>query len=113
MILGSLMTKRWERKGLTQQKFFEKTGISTGTWSRLMRGKAHFQMEDLRSACRVLGCTVSQITAEADQAELELSRNEGVRVVSQQEAKADASILPTIIAGAVLAFLLAKILKAK
>jgi hypothetical protein len=78
-----------------------------------MRGKAHFQMEDLRSACRALGLKVSQVTAEADQAETGLSAHEDVRVVSQQETKEDGSILPTIIAGAVLAFLLAKILKSK
>jgi len=70
-------------------------------------------MEDLRSACGVLGCAVSDITADADQAECALAKDEDVRVVSQKEAKEDESIWPTIVAGAVLAFLLAKVLKSK
>ena len=113
MILGSLISQRWEQTGRTQQIFFQETGISTGTWSRLMRGKAHFQIEDLRSACSALGCSVSQLTAEADLAEEALSEQEDVRIISKQEGKEDDSVWPTIIAGAVLAFLLAKVLKSK
>lgn len=51
--------------------------------------------------------------AEADQAEEALSEQEDVRVISKQEGKEDDSVWPTIIAGAVLAFLLAKVLKSK
>lgn len=78
-----------------------------------MRGKAHFQMEDLRSACRVLGFHVSEITKKADQAEEALLEAEDVRVVSQQETKDDKSILPMLLAGCVLAYLLLKVFKSR
>ncbi len=108
MILGSILSRKWADEGFTQQEFFKKTGISTGTWSRLMRGKAHFQMEDLRAACDALDTTVSKITEEADEAEEKLKKEEDIHVASQQEAKEDPSIMPYLIAGGVLAFLIFK-----
>ncbi len=107
MILGSILSKRWADKGFTQQKFFQKTGISTGTWSRLMRGKAHFQMEDLRAACSVLELDVSEITQEADAAEKKL-KEEDIDVASQEDVKKNPSIMPLLVAGGVLAFLIFK-----
>lgn len=111
MILGDLMKKCWEDQGLTQQEFFQASGISTGNWSRLMRGQAHFQMEDIRNACRVLGTTVHELTGKADRLEKELQETEDVLVVSKEEIKEKGSALPAIIAGAALGYLLLKLLK--
>lgn len=113
MILGDLMKKGWEDQGLTQQEFFQASGISTGNWSRLMRGQAHFQMEDIRNACRVLQTSVHELTAKADDLEKTLQEKEDVVVVSKDDLKKDDSKVPAIIAGAALGFLLAKALSGK
>lgn len=109
MILCSLMSQICEDQGLLQKDFFQKTGIATGTWSRIMRGQAHFQVEDLRSACRVLGLTVGQLTTEADDRQKQLLEQEGIIVVSKDDLKSEGSTAGKLIAGAALAFLLMRL----
>lgn len=111
MILASLLTQRWEEQGMKQQEFFEKSGIATGTWSRIMRGQAHFQVEDIRAACNALNYTMSDLTAQADQMEAKLIEVEDVKVASKDELKKEGSILPGIIAGAALGFLVSRLIK--
>ena len=111
MILGSLITQRWEEQGLKQQDFFAKSGIATGTWSRIMRGQAHFQIEDLRAACRALGCQVTDLTLKADEFANKLESEEDVVVASKADLQEVGSALPTIIAAAALGFLLYRLLK--
>ena len=111
MILGSLMAQQWEERGLKQQDFFAKSGIATGTWSRIMCGQAHFQIEDIRTACRALGCKVAELTAKADEIEVKLEHEEDVTVASKAELQEKGSALPAIIAAAALGFLLYRLLK--
>jgi len=111
MILCSLMSQRWERLEIQQKDFFQKSGIATGTWSRIMRGQAHFQIEDIRSACRVLGCSIGELTSEADRMQDQLVKKEGVQVVSKDDLKSEGSAAGALIAGAALAFLLVRLSK--
>ena len=109
MILGHLMSQRCEEHGLKQQDFFQKTGIATGTWSRIMRGQAHFQIEDIRSACRVLDWPVGEMTSEADKKQTQLVKKEGVKVVSKDDLKSEGPTAGAVIAAAALAFLLLRL----
>ena len=111
MILCSLMSQECDKRGLLQKDFFQKTGIATGSWSRIMRGQAHFQIEDVRSACQVLGCSVGALTTEADEIEEKLARKEGIDVVSKGDLKSGGLATGAIIAGAALAFLLMRLKK--
>ena len=108
MILCSLVSEKCDELGLLQKDFFDKTGIATGSWSRIMRGQAHLQIEDIRSACDVLGCTVGNLTNEADEIEEELKKKEGINVVSKAELNSG-GIAGVLIAGAALAFLLMRL----
>lgn len=109
MILCSLMSQICNRQGLLQKDFFQKTGIATGSWSRIMRGQAHFQIEDIRSACRVLGWSVGDLTTEADRIQDQLAKKEGIEVVSKDDLKSEGSTAGKLIAGAALAFLLMRL----
>lgn len=111
MILCSLMSQRCEEQEIMQKVFFQKSGIATGTWSRIMRGQAHFQIEDVRSACHVLGCSVGDLTVNADRMQDQLAKKEGVKVVSKDDLKSEGSTAGAMIAGAALAFLLLRLSK--
>ncbi|WP_145996692.1 helix-turn-helix domain-containing protein [Monaibacterium marinum] len=109
MIICTLISQRLEERGLTQQDFFRRSGIATGTWSRIARGQAHFQIEDLRSACRVLNWSIGNLTSQADKMAEALEKKEDVNVVSKEELKAGDSNTGAFIAGAALAFLLTRL----
>jgi len=111
MILASLMSSRCDELSLKQQDFFAKSGIASGTWSRIMRGQAHFQIEDIRSACEALDCTVTELTAQADELATKLSDEEDILVASKDDLKQSGSALPGVIAAAALGFLLFRLLK--
>ncbi|WP_120632622.1 helix-turn-helix transcriptional regulator [Ruegeria sp. EL01] len=109
MILCSLMSQICEQQGLLQKDFFQKTGIATGSWSRIMRGQAHFQIEDIRAACHVLGLSVGDLTKMADKRQEQLVEQEGIEVVSKDDLKSEGSAAGKLIAGAALAFLLTRL----
>ncbi|MGB0438855.1 MAG: helix-turn-helix domain-containing protein, partial [Paracoccaceae bacterium] len=88
-ILCSLLNHRWEERGLTQRDFFAQTGIASGTWSRMVRGLAHFHIEDLRAACEVLGWSVGEITTEADRVSRTLKEQEKVKIPSKADLRAN------------------------
>lgn len=111
MILCSLIAQRCERDQIMQKDFFQRSGIATGTWSRMMRGQAHFQIEDLRSACRVLGCSVGDMTSKADQMQDQLAKKENIEVVSKNDLTSSGLSAGGMIAGAALAFLLIRLSK--
>lgn len=111
MILGTLMNQRWEQQGMKQQDFFEKSGIATGTWSRVMRGHAHFQIEDIRAACSALGWQVAELTTKADDLSDKLEDEEDIVIASKSDLQEKGSALPAIIAAAALGFLLYRLLR--
>ncbi len=111
MILCSLMSQSCGQQEIMQKDFFQESGIATGTWSRIMRGQAHFQIEDIRSACRVLGCSVGELTLNADRMQDQLIKKEGVQVVSKDDLKSEGATAGAMIAGAALAFLLLRLSK--
>ncbi|OUS07836.1 hypothetical protein A9Q96_04860 [Rhodobacterales bacterium 52_120_T64] len=111
MILCSLMSQSCGQQEIKQKDFFQESGIATGTWSRIMRGQAHFQIEDVRSACRILNCSVGELTSKADRMQVQLDKKEGVKVVSKEDLKSEGSPAGALIAGAALAFLLLRLSK--
>ena len=108
MILCSLMSREREHMGLLHKDFIQRTGIATGTWSRIMRGQAHLQIEDIRSACNVLGCPVGVLTSRADKVQRKLVEEEGIYVASKGDLKSG-GLAGALIAGAALAFLLTRL----
>lgn len=77
----------------------------------MTRGQAHFQLEDLRAACSVLGCTVGELTSEADRMAKQLAAEEEVKVVSKDDLKSQEPNAGGMIALAALAFLVLKLSK--
>ena len=108
MILCSLMSRYCDERGMLQKEFFKEAGIAAGSWSRIMRGQAHLQIEDIRSACHVLGSSVGELTKEADELQDKLARKEGIEVVSKAGLKSG-GLAGVLIAGAALGFLLMRL----
>ena len=109
MILCTLISQRCEKRGMKQQDFFKKSGIATGTWSRIARGQAHFQIEHIRSACQILDCSVGELTSRADKMAAALKQKEQVNVVTKNDLRSGNSNAGAFIAGAALAFLLTRL----
>jgi transcriptional regulator with XRE-family HTH domain len=126
MILCQLLAQKMDAKGLTQKDFFQRSGISQATWSRINRGLSALTAEDLHSAARTLESPlpylmeeaefVSQGLPEMDVEVVEVPKNpRGPKAKKQKEKKdSDAgSVIVTVIATAALAFLISRILASK
>ena len=125
MVLCQLLIKEMERQGLTQQGFFERSGISQATWSRINRGLSHLGIEDLRIACDTLGLEMAEIVGKAEAVvrqlpEMEVEVIPAVKSPRGAHAKAESSAAPSgsgakmataVIAGAALAFLISRIVR--
>ncbi len=66
MILGAIISQRCKQKGYDQKDLLRNAGIATGSWSRIMRGKAHFQLEDMREVCIFFGWELGNLIQRAD-----------------------------------------------
>lgn len=121
MILCQILMMEVESQGMAKQDFFEKSGISQATWSRINRGKSQLVFEDLRRAANILGVSLTVLIEKADKIATELP-NEDVEVVdlpkkprgSGSKSKKDNSVsevVGTVIVVGALAFLISKIMK--
>jgi transcriptional regulator with XRE-family HTH domain len=118
MIVAQLLSRRREELALSQADFFERSGLTQSTWSRINRGLSLFTLEEMRAACQALNVDMPEILGSADRAAAALPRHEDVEVLENLvlenlKGSENKSLLPTIIAGAALAFLIARILKAR
>ncbi len=110
MILAQLLNEELRGKNWTQKEFLEQSGISTASWSRISRGQSSFSMEDLRSACRLLGVESTRLMAEAEDVVAGLPDMD-VEVVQPVGPSRAAKYAGMFIAAAALAFLISRIIK--
>jgi transcriptional regulator with XRE-family HTH domain len=111
MIVTQLLEHERKAAKITQGEFFKSTGISQSTWSRINRGMAHLSLEEMRSACRTLNMKMDSLMNDADRASQLLPENEGIKILDNVKGGESKSILPTIIAGAALGYLVFRLLK--
>ena len=121
MILCQLLMKEMEKQGLTQQVFFERSGISQATWSRINRGLSHLGIEDLRIACDTLQIEMAEVIGKAEKVvrqlpEMDVDVISAVKSPRGPHAKnassaSGAKVATAIIAGAALAFLISRIVR--
>lgn len=113
MIVAQLLAEGCNGRGITAKTFFEGSGISQPTWSRIMRGQTKMNLEDLRSGCKYLGISMSELLDRAEHIATNLP-SEKVDIVEPQgtQHKAeDSSVGAVILASAALAFLISRMLK--
>jgi transcriptional regulator with XRE-family HTH domain len=110
MILAQLLNDEMRDKNWTQKEFLEQSGISTASWSRISRGQSSFSMEDLRTACHVLGVDSAKLITEAEDVVAGLPDMD-VQVVHPVGPSNAAKYAGVFIAAAALAFLISRIIK--
>ncbi len=124
MIICQLLARDIESKGMTQKMFFDKSGISQATWSRINRGLSPLTTEDLHSAAITLESSLPQLMAEAETVSKKLPEMD-VNVVGvpknprgpkattggKKNNSAVVTIVTAVVATATLAFLISRILK--
>lgn len=124
MIICQLLARDMETKGMNQKTFFEKSGISQATWSRINRGLSPLTTEDLHSAAITLESSLPQLMAEAETVSKKLPemditvmevpknpRGRKAKSASKKDNSEAVKIVTAVIATATLAFLISRILK--
>ena len=113
MIVAELLAQGCNARGISAKAFFEGSGISQPTWSRIMRGQTKMSLEDLRSGCEYLGVSMPKLLERAEYIAANLP-SEKVDVIEPQgtQHKAESSnVGAVILASAALAFLISRMLK--
>jgi len=119
MILCQLLLRKMGKERVPNE-FFDQSGISQATWSRINRGLSHFNIEDLRSAARAAGIDLHLLISDADRIASELPK-EDVAVIEPTKLPRGTAATPAkkksgngavgaLVAGATLAFLISRIL---
>lgn len=111
MIVAQILNEKREAAGMSLTDFLERIEMTQSSWSRLTRGLSFFSLEELRIACRALSLDFGTVIADADKVAALLPDTEDVEVIETTKASENQSLVPTIIAGAALAFLIARLLK--
>jgi len=122
MILCQLLVRKMEANGMTQKEFFEKSGISQATWSRINRGQSALTTEDLHAAAQTLGSSLSELMDKADlvskrlpEMDVELvevsKKPRGPKAKKAEPTSNAATVITAVIATAALAFLISRILR--
>jgi len=124
MVLCQLLARDMETNGMTQKDFFEKSGISQATWSRINRGQSALTTEDLHAAARTLNSSLPKLMGEADlvtkglpEMDVELvdipknPRGPKVKTAANDTGTSTATVVTAVIATAALAFLISRIVK--
>ena len=113
MIVAQLLDRERQHKGFTQAEFLAAAKMSQSSWSRINRGRSFFTLEELRLACQAVGAQLSTVIVRADELARLLPKKEKIEVVERKTGGEKNSILPTVIASAALAFLIARLLQSK
>ena len=87
MVISGCLALINERRGGTNRSLLAGAGIPTGTWSRITRGQAHFQIEQLRAGCGEVAIMPAMLTTFADGACRDLVLREGLEWTSDTGAR--------------------------
>jgi len=115
MIIAHVIAQRCKVEGLTMNAFYERTGISQASWSRLARGQTRFDIEDLRIIEQKIHMPISQVLKTAEEVEAKAKR-EGIKIIEPYttQNKSDLAELGLmIVAGAVLGFMALQAIRSK
>lgn len=113
MLLAFVIGQRCKGTGLSMGQFYEVTGISQPSWSRLSRGQTRFDIEDLKTIEETTGFSMESLLQSAKTLELGV-KSEGVEIVEPYttQRKSDlASVGKVVIAAAVLAFIASQMMR--
>ncbi len=113
MIVARLINEHRVKANISQTQFLDRIGMTQSSWSRINRGLSHFSLEELRLACEALAQKMPDLIKKADKAANLLPEKEGIEVLQTTKASENKSLIPTIIASAVLGFLIARLLQPK
>lgn len=111
MIVAQVLNRYREDAGLSQADFLDRARLTQSTWSRINRGLSHLSLEELRVACSALGVTQKEVIEKSEDASQRLQNEEGIGILDTLKGSENKLLLPTIIAGAALAFLIARLVQ--
>lgn len=107
MLLAFVISKRWQKGGQNMNAFYDHTGISQPSWSRLSRGQTRFDVEDLKIIEDKTGFSIESLIGEAKDLEKGVQQ-EGIEIVEPYttQRKSDlAKLGKAVVAVAVLGFI--------
>ena len=113
MLLTQVIATHCRNSGIPMAEFHQRTGISQPSWSRLSRGQTRLDVEDLKTIESELDLPIEKLVEEANQLEQKVT-DEGIQIIEPYttQKKTDlANMGVAIVAGAVLGFLAAQVLK--
>lgn len=83
-LVGNVLGRLRKIRNLDQGKFAEQLGLSQSAWSRIERGVAVINVEQLTNAATMLDVTAGEVLTETDAAKREFEAGGG-RVVPKRE----------------------------
>lgn len=111
MIVAQLLNQKREDLNIGQSSFLERARLSQSSWSRINRGLSYFTLEELRVACGAVSTDMNNLLRDANKAAELLPNEENINILDSVKSSDNKFVLPTIIAGAVLGFLIFRLLK--
>lgn len=113
MLLAFVISQKWQKKGKPMSAFYDLTGISQPSWSRLSRGQTRFDVEDLKAIEQKTGFTMETLIGDAKTLQRGVTK-EGIEIVEPYttQRKSDlADLGKAVVAVAVLAFIASQVVK--
>lgn len=107
-IIGGILARLRNERGLDQGKMAESVGVGQSTWSRVENGVSALTIEQLAAAAAVIGARPSEILAMADRSAADL-RQRGIVVQPKRQSELTETEL-VLIGATALTILLAAIL---
>lgn len=111
MIVAQLLNQKRGDLNIDQSSFLERARLSQSSWSRINRGLSYFTLEELRLACGAVSVDMNNLLRDANKVAELLPDKENINILDSVKGSDNKSILSTIIAGAVLGFLILRLLK--
>lgn len=110
-ILGSVLKRHREMRGIDQGAMCERVGVTQPYWSKVELGRANPSMAVIRKACEALGLTVAELHSQTDRVRREAEAR-GVRVIDAEQQSSLDDWVP-IVAGVAIIALIALVLGKK
>ena len=114
-ILGRLIARKRQEKGMDQAEMARRVGVSRSTWSRIEAGSSALSMDQLAKAASALDVSLGGLMLDVDEVVLEL-RKQNVEVHESRDqaksgsAKARGTAAVAFLGGAVLGGVIAGLL---
>ena len=113
MIAAQILMDRARALGMPATDFYEKSGISQPTWSRIFRGQGRLSLDETKQCAEMVGLGMSDVAVDLERAESVLRLN-GVNIVEPVSPHHKDQLYEAgkaVIAVAALAFLLSQVVR--